>query len=145
MAEQKGTIIVRRYRERFDRLHSVVSQINDFLRTIELDLLQCPASSLDSLLGQCMYFGQSFGRIGADFRGLVIGYFVDVVERNFETAIAGANESFAKNMQTFELSKSSLVSNINLLKESNREKQVWLIYFESDVKLCNSNLIFGSS
>ena len=45
------------------------SKINQFLVTLQHDLdAGAKKQSLDSILSQAMYFGQSLGRVGADFR-----------------------------------------------------------------------------
>lgn len=76
-----------------------------------------------------MYFGQSFGRVGADFRGLVVNFFVETVENNFDTTIRKVDEHFSMNMRKFILPKISSVSNMNLMTESNSEKQVRMVNF----------------
>lgn len=80
---------------------------------------------MDSFLGQCMYFGQSFGRIGADFRGLVINLFIKTIENNFEATIFRVDEQFTAAMKKFILPKSNLISNINIFKiDSTTDQQV---------------------
>lgn len=73
---------------------------------------------MDSLLEQCMYFGQSFGRIGADFRGLAVKLFIKTVEDNFESSVRKANEQFQFSMKKFALPRSVSASNVNFLKNS---------------------------
>ena len=44
-------------------------RLTSFLKTLEADLERVgDTGTLESVLGQAMYFGQSFGRVGADFR-----------------------------------------------------------------------------
>lgn len=92
--------------------------MNDFLATVDSCLPECAPNSLDSLLNQCMYFGQSFGRIGADFRSLVITSFVTTVENNFKASLTRANNQFESNIGNCMISilKSNPTSNSLLLK-----------------------------
>lgn len=58
-----------------------------FLVTLQEDLNQGVGGRLDSIYAQCMYFGLSFSRIGADFRGLVIPLFHKNAWNQFDTTI----------------------------------------------------------
>ena len=69
------------------RAHVLCHQISQFLKTLELDLEHGVAGRLDSLLGQCMYFGLSFSRVGADFRGLLPPLFQAASLKTFTHAI----------------------------------------------------------
>merc|ERR1719273_2433902 len=51
--------------------------------------------ALDSILNQAMYFGQSFGRIGADFRLALIPIFKDVAHDLALNALQGVDIKFA--------------------------------------------------
>ena len=63
-----------------------------------------------------MYFGQSFGRIGADFRGLIIVPFTKTVEDNFRSAIRKVDEQFDRNIKEFVLPKAISSSSVNILR-----------------------------
>ncbi|XP_039949838.1 conserved oligomeric Golgi complex subunit 8 [Bactrocera tryoni] len=77
-------------------------KIDDFLHTLEFDL-ERGISSFDTVLGQCMYFGLSFSRVGADFRGLMVPIFLRVIRRNFGNAISTVNQSFAQELERYTL------------------------------------------
>ncbi|PVD27724.1 hypothetical protein C0Q70_12895 [Pomacea canaliculata] len=81
----------------------VVQKVSQFLTTLEQDLERGIGGRLDSLLGQCMYFGLSFSRVGADFRGLVAPIFQRAALRYFEEALKEANKKFEENMQSYNL------------------------------------------
>ncbi|XP_017468877.1 PREDICTED: conserved oligomeric Golgi complex subunit 8 [Rhagoletis zephyria] len=77
-------------------------KIDDFLQTLESDL-ERGVSSYDTVLGQCMYFGLSFSRVGADFRALMVPIFLRVIRKNFENAISKVNQSFAQELERYTL------------------------------------------
>lgn len=59
-------------------------KVDKFLEILATDLAvlsRSPASiaRLDSVMAQCMYFGLSFGRVGADFRSLTAPIFEDAI------------------------------------------------------------------
>ncbi|GFO46639.1 conserved oligomeric Golgi complex subunit 8 [Plakobranchus ocellatus] len=81
----------------------VLQKISQFLATLERDLEEGVGGRLDSILGQCMYFGLSFSRVGADFRGLLAPIFERTALHYFEAALAEANKKFEENMQSYNL------------------------------------------
>lgn len=81
----------------------VVQKVSQFLTTLEVDLQHGVGGRLDSILGQCMYFGLSFSRVGADFRSLLAPIFQRAAMNGFRLALAEANARFEENMQSFNL------------------------------------------
>ncbi|XP_033936140.1 conserved oligomeric Golgi complex subunit 8, partial [Pseudochaenichthys georgianus] len=58
---------------------------------------------LDSLLGQCMYFGLSFSRVGADFRGQLAPMFQRSAAETLRGAVSEALERFQEDMNVYTL------------------------------------------
>lgn len=87
----------------------VLQKISEFLQVLESDLQKGVGSRLDSLLGQCMYFGLSFSRVGADFRGQLAPIFQRVAAENFARAAKEAVEKFQEEMNMYTLISSPMV------------------------------------
>lgn len=81
----------------------VVQKVAEFLDTLERDLQRGVGGRLDSLLGQCMYFGLSFSRVGADFRGQLAPMFQRVAAETFFTAVQEAVDKFQEDMNLYTL------------------------------------------
>lgn len=81
----------------------VVQKVGEFLQTLESDLERGVGGRLDSLLGQCMYFGLSFSRVGADFRGQLAPMFQRVAAENFRKAVQEAVDKFQEDMNLYTL------------------------------------------
>lgn len=81
----------------------VVQQVAEFLETLERDLQRGVGGRLDSLLGQCMYFGLSFSRVGADFRGQLAPMFQRVATDTFRKSIQEAVDKFQEDMNLYTL------------------------------------------
>ncbi|XP_069574516.1 conserved oligomeric Golgi complex subunit 8 [Brachyistius frenatus] len=81
----------------------VVQKVAEFLETLERDLQRGVGGRLDSLLGQCMYFGLSFSRVGADFRGQMAPMFQRVAADTFRRAVQEALEKFQEDMNMYTL------------------------------------------
>uniref|UniRef100_A0A3Q2QFU1 Conserved oligomeric Golgi complex subunit 8 n=1 Tax=Fundulus heteroclitus TaxID=8078 RepID=A0A3Q2QFU1_FUNHE len=81
----------------------VVQKVAEFLETLKRDLRRGVGGRLDSLLGQCMYFGLSFSRVGADFRGQLPPLFQQVALETFRGAVQEAVEKFQEDMNLYTL------------------------------------------
>ena len=63
------------------------------MSVLKKDLDNGLAGRLDSVLSQCMYFGLSFSRVGADFRGILIPIFNQSVMKTFLTNLEAATKT----------------------------------------------------
>ncbi|KYQ50914.1 Conserved oligomeric Golgi complex subunit 8 [Trachymyrmex zeteki] len=81
--------------------HWLEEKITQFLATLEQDLPG--VTSIDTILGQCTYFGLSFGRVGVDFTGRMSDIFVRVISERFEQNVRRTTRKFEKDMETFTL------------------------------------------
>ncbi|XP_028404258.1 conserved oligomeric Golgi complex subunit 8-like [Dendronephthya gigantea] len=79
----------------------IVQKISAFLSTLRDDLKRGVGNRSDSLLGQCMYFGLSFSRVGADFRGLLAPLFQEASFSSFSSAMDVATQSFKETMNGY--------------------------------------------
>ena len=79
----------------------LMHRINIFIKVLERCLDVGVGTRLDSVLGQCMYFGQSFSRVGADFRCLLIPIFEQFVADAFAKAVREATAEFEQSMASY--------------------------------------------
>lgn len=77
-------------------------KVEQFLKTLDTDLNRGIAS-LDTVLGQCMYFGMSFSRIGADFRSQMAPIFLRVISKRVEEGVKVATKEFQLEMENYTL------------------------------------------
>ncbi|CAH0561212.1 unnamed protein product [Brassicogethes aeneus] len=77
-------------------------KISEFLKTLETDLSR-GVNSVESILGQSMYFGLSFSKVGCDFRSLMIPIFTGCILRYFQDSVKKSLVSFEKNIEKFTL------------------------------------------
>ncbi|XP_067327177.1 conserved oligomeric Golgi complex subunit 8 isoform X1 [Anolis sagrei] len=81
----------------------VLQKVSQFLLLLERDLQRGAGGRLDSLLGQCMYFGLSFSRVGADFRGQLVPIFQRAALLAFQKAAQEAASRFQEEMDCYTL------------------------------------------
>ncbi|KAM4642909.1 LOW QUALITY PROTEIN: conserved oligomeric Golgi complex subunit 8-like [Amazona ochrocephala] len=81
----------------------VLQKVSKFLQTLECNLCCRVGSSLDSLLGQCMNFGLSFSRVGANFCGQLATLFQHVATATFRKVVEEAVEKFREEMNSYML------------------------------------------
>lgn len=119
--------------------------MTEFLLTLQSDLPKVSPSSLESVFGQCMYFGLSFGRIGSDFRALLVPLFAQIVYDRFDQAANKAEAQFADTMASFSLqvSRPGASSSHPAFTQSNTpadqvQPPYTLMKFEPVAELCNS-------
>lgn len=87
----------------------VLQKVSEFLQCLERDLQRGVGARLDSLLGQCMYFGLSFSRVGADFRGQLTPIFQRVALQSFARATHEAVDKFQEEMNLYTLTSAPAV------------------------------------
>uniref|UniRef100_A0A2M4BHX4 Conserved oligomeric Golgi complex subunit 8 n=1 Tax=Anopheles marajoara TaxID=58244 RepID=A0A2M4BHX4_9DIPT len=81
----------------------LLDQIGEFVKTLEQDLTSGNIGTFDTILGQCMYFGLSFSRVGIDFRALVAPVFVRVIGSRFRSSVARITAQFAADIERYTL------------------------------------------
>ncbi|XP_050595365.1 conserved oligomeric Golgi complex subunit 8 [Bombus affinis] len=116
--------------------HWVEEKISQFLMTLEQDLPG--VISIDSILGQCTYFGLSFGRVGADFTGRMSDIFVRVIGEKFESSIRKTTKKFESDMESFTLINKIQKTTIKVtttIKSENPPEQ--LVEFYPLAEYCN--------
>lgn len=116
--------------------HWIEEKISQFLMTLEQDLPG--VTSIDSILGQCTYFGLSFGRVGVDFTGRMCDIFVRVIGEKFETSVRKTTKKFEKDMESFTLINKIQKTNVKMtttIKSENPPEQ--LVEFYPLAEYCN--------
>ncbi|XP_076644361.1 conserved oligomeric Golgi complex subunit 8 [Halictus rubicundus] len=117
--------------------HWLEEKISQFLTTLEQDLPG--VTSIDSILGQCTYFGLSFGRVGVDFTGRMSDIFVRVIGEKFESSIRKTTKKFEKDMESFTLinkiQRTNIKVNTTTVKSENPPEQ--LVEFYPLAEYCN--------
>ena len=95
-------------------------KVEDFLRVLETDLSSSYINITDigSIVGQCMYFGASFSRIGIDFRAQVAPIFVRAITKNLNLSVMKATKQFESDIESFTLINKELTRNSKKDEES---------------------------
>ncbi|XP_065185153.1 conserved oligomeric Golgi complex subunit 8-like [Sycon ciliatum] len=97
----------------------LVTKVSWFLAVLGADLKAGVGSRLDSLLGQCMYFGLSLGRIGTDFRSLLPPLFQEAALTAFRQNTDAAMSAFRSALSHYTLASSVLLhAHSNLLSSA---------------------------
>lgn len=93
----------------------ILHKVSGVLQTLRRGLRRggVAGSSLESLLAQCMFFGQSLSRIGADFRSLLPEIFQEAAARQLERDVRAANHKFDESLSAFSLMDASPVLGLN--------------------------------
>uniref|UniRef100_A0A224YZQ7 Conserved oligomeric Golgi complex subunit 8 n=1 Tax=Rhipicephalus zambeziensis TaxID=60191 RepID=A0A224YZQ7_9ACAR len=123
----------------------ITSQVSRFLNIVEHDLSSELSGRLDSVLSQCMYFGLSFSRVGADFRPLLARKFQQAASTRFCSSIARATERFEEMMHSFTLTTLPSIAPVamlmsTLMTQENVQPPFSLLEFEPLSQYCNAVL-----
>lgn len=71
----------------------LIEKLEQFSSALRIDLASGVDGRMDSVLAQCMHFGLSLGRVGVDFRPLVVPIFENYVQLTFvHTVDSASNE-----------------------------------------------------
>lgn len=122
----------------------IMEKVKIFLATLEHDLTQGVGSSLDSVIRQCMYFGLSLSRVGADFRGLLAPIFVKALQQSIDVSILKATRKFEQDMENYTLpkSQSSIARSFGAMQDNNEEHPPEsLLEFRPLADYCNAVLM----
>ncbi|XP_074640947.1 conserved oligomeric Golgi complex subunit 8-like isoform X1 [Tubulanus polymorphus] len=121
----------------------ILEKVSQFLATLESDLDRGIGNRLDSILGQCMYFGLSFSRVGADFRGLLPPIFQRAALKEFDAALKNANSKFDEAMQSYSLLSSpglTTTTHSNLTHSMQLSPPLVLLDYQPLAAYCNNIL-----
>eukprot|EP01112_Ceratiomyxa_fruticulosa_P014064 TRINITY_DN4005_c0_g2_i1.p1 TRINITY_DN4005_c0_g2~~TRINITY_DN4005_c0_g2_i1.p1 ORF type:complete len:671 (+),score=136.86 TRINITY_DN4005_c0_g2_i1:170-2182(+) len=95
-----------------DLLHGWITQrVSLFIEALETYLPHVSeGSSLQNLLDACMYFGQSLGRVGADFRGILPPLFQQCILQLFSNSISQAANHFSQAIRSYKFQQAPMDS-----------------------------------
>lgn len=91
---------------------------------------------IDSLIGQAMYFGQSLGRVGYDFRISMVPMFLDIILDKARDALAEGRVAFETFVTTENVLERQDESNVNIV-DANGENLIKLSFYAL-AEACNS-------
>ncbi|XP_040569303.1 conserved oligomeric Golgi complex subunit 8 [Lepeophtheirus salmonis] len=117
-------------------------RVTIFIKTVKDELnrpIKYHQSSIDALLGQAMYFGQSMGRVGVDFRVLLIPVFTDAVKNSALRYLTDADIRFRQGMEKIAL-KNSLLPSSNFNIEDPNHPPMSIMEFLPLAEVTNSLL-----
>ena len=105
--------------------------IGSYLTALEKDLPQINEGlSLQYLLDQCMYYGVSMGRVGVDFRGLLLPLFERCIFNLFTSGLSGSTLHFTETMRHYRFTNNiNRTSNVTALGNSLHFKAFFSLYF----------------
>ena len=101
----------------------IFRRIHMFKAAIEEKLKKNPVEeqSLDSLVGQIMYFGQSLGRVGFDFRPQFVPIFTTLTLAKCDQHLKDGLNNFETSLKSFSLPTSNVTPNVSLTDNQNLE------------------------
>lgn len=70
---------------------------------MEKNIGQEDEASFEPLFNQCMYLCLSFGRVGADMRGVIAPLFQNIIAKDFSKALQKADMHFESEMKVYKL------------------------------------------
>ena len=80
----------------------VNEKIGQFLEILRMDLAK-GSCAFDTVLSQCMYFGLSFSRVGADFRPLMVPIILNAIQTKFNNHCLRAKEQLNQTLGAFSI------------------------------------------
>jgi len=125
------------------------SKLNQFLTVLKQDLESgAQKQSLDSILSQAMYFGQSFGRVGADFRLSLVPILSKAVLDVALDHLEGSEQRFKQGIDQLALKAMPSSSNISTSSseldsknpDQNLQPPLELLDFPPLAEVCNAIL-----
>ena len=118
------------------------SKLNQFLLVLKQDLdAGAKKQSLDSIISQAMYFGQSFGRVGADFRLSLVPILTQAVLDVALEHLEGAEQRFKQGIDQLALKSITLSKNSeNNDKTEDLQPPLELLEFPPLAEVCNAVL-----